>query len=237
MLKYRYPDLTSQLLQMHLQDQVQQLAEQLMLPECAGDGVTDRMVAVIGQACGLAQCLCALSFCKSLISISPNLSRCAMQDQVQQLAEQIMLPECAGDGVTDRMVAVIGEACGLAQCLCAVSYCKKMIRLSPNRSRCAMQDQVQQLAEQLMLPECAGDGVTDRMVAVIGEACGLAQCLCALNPLAMLRLQSHRLDRPLEAPEDSPPTHFWDGVLVRPSKKASLEHEREHQAWSCAFVW
>ena len=44
--------------------------------------------------------------------------------------------------------------------------------------------------------------------------------LCAMTLLAMLCLQSHRLDRPLEAPEDSLPTHFWDGVLVRPDEKS-----------------
>ena len=74
---------------------------------------------------------------------------------------------------------------------------------------------MEQLAEQLALPECADGIASERLLTIIGEACGMAQCLCALNPLAMLRLQSHRLDRPLEAPEDSAPAVFWDGVLVR----------------------
>ena len=84
---------------------------------------------------------------------------------------------------------------------------------SADTARC-VQDQVEQLAEQLALPECTSSCATDRLIEIIGEACGMAQCLCAINPLAMLRLQSHRLDRPLEAPEDSAPAVFWDGVLV-----------------------
>ena len=57
-----------------------------------------------------------------------------------------------------------------------------------------------------------------------------------VNLLAMLRLQSHQLDRPLEAPEDSPPTHLWDDVLVRLNKKATSSNLTEEIKPGCAFV-
>lgn len=75
---------------------------------------------------------------------------------------------------------------------------------------------MQQIHQQLQLPECRGEGVTDRLLELVGEACGMSQCLCAVNATAMLRLQSHRLDLPADAPPETAPAAFWDTVLVRP---------------------
>ena len=75
---------------------------------------------------------------------------------------------------------------------------------------------MEQLKQQLALPGCANYGATDRLLEIMGEARTMARAMWELNPLAMLRLHCHRLDRPLSALQDTAPAAFWDGVLVGP---------------------